>query len=259
MTRAMWKGVIRFGSHRIPIRLYAAAQDAAIRFRLLHRKDRTPVEQRLVHPETGDEVPAGEIRRGAEFERGSFVVLSDHDLETLVPVPSREIEVLRLVASERIHPEWYDRPYYLGPDGDDRAYGSLASVLEDRRQEAVVRWVMRKKEHVGAILVHEGFLALVTLRFADEVVRAEEIEAPAAGDLKEAEVRMAGELISALDRKFEPGEFHSRYLQELRSLLEKKARGQRLRLPKPRTKPETESLERALKTSLAAARRRRHG
>lgn len=257
-ARAMWKGVVHLGPHRIPVRMYPAARDSTIRFRLLHREDLQPVEQRMVHPETGREVPAGGLRRGAEFERGAFVLLEDRELASLDPEPSRAITVERIVSPERIHPGWYDRPYHLGPDGDPKAYGSLVALLEDGPREAVVRWVMRKKEHVGALLAHEGFLALATLRFAEEVVDPAEIEVPPPPDLKPEEIRMARELIGALDRRFDPSEFHDRFAGEVRSLIALKARGRKIPLRKMKPKAEPESLEQALKASLAAVKRRKH-
>src|SRR5690606_22149888 len=98
--------------------------------------------------------------------------LEADDLEALEAEPSRDIEVLRFVAPSVIAHQWYERPYYLGPDEDQPAYFALARALEESGKEGVARWVMRKKEYRGALRPEQGRLLLVTLRPAQEVVRA---------------------------------------------------------------------------------------
>jgi DNA end-binding protein Ku len=253
-ARVMWRGVIELGRHTIPVRLFAAAEDRTVHFRMLHRQDRQPVRQRLIHPETGDEVAAEEVRKGAELDRGVFVLLDDDELTSLEPEPSRSIIVERVVANAELDHFWYDRPYYLGPDGDDKAYGSLVKVLADKSREAVVRWVMRGKEYVGSITVHDGRLALIALRFADEVVGPQEIHVPPQAAFPAGEVAMANQLISTLASTFDPGQFHDTFNEEVRELIEQKARGRTVAAKKARRKQAPRSLEKALRDSLAAAR-----
>ena len=37
------------------------------------------------------------------------------------------------------HP-YYDRPYYLGPDGDAKTYFALAEALARKEREGLARW-----------------------------------------------------------------------------------------------------------------------
>jgi DNA end-binding protein Ku len=257
MARAIWKGVIRFGEEAVPVKLYSAVEDRGVGFRLLSAKSHRPVQQRLVHPVTGEPVPADEVRRGFEAEEGVFVLLEDEELAGLEPEPSRDIEITRFVPPEAIDHRWYDRPYWLGPDGDRKAYDTLAAALGKEGREGVARWSMRKKEYAGALLVEDGRLMLITLRRAGEVLAADELPAPAGRKLDAKELRMAEQLVAALEDEFDPAAFRDEYRDRVLELVEAKASGRTLKLPKPQPREETASLRDALAASVAAARKER--
>ncbi|RPI25290.1 MAG: Ku protein [Acidobacteria bacterium] len=258
-ARAIWKGVIQFDHLELPVKLYSAVQDRAVHFRLLHKKDRQPVKQMMVNPETGEEVPKEQIRRGAEVEPGVFVVVSDEELGQFEPEASRGIRIERFVQSGKVNHQWYERPYYLGPDSEnDQAYWSLVKALERQKKEAIVRWVMRKKNYAGALRVEQGHLMLITLRFSEEVILAEDLEPPAGRDLEKKELEMARQLIGAMVDEFRPEEFRDQFRDKVAELVEAKSRGKKLKLVKPKKKTGGASLEKALQASLAAVRKRSH-
>src|SRR5205823_649497 len=118
-------------------------QDRAVHFRMLHAADRVPIRQRMVDP-NGQPVAPEAIRRGYPIDRATVVLLEDEELRALEPEPSRDITVSRFVEAALIDDRWYDRPYYLGPDGDDDAYLALAAALAEHGLEGVANWVMRK-------------------------------------------------------------------------------------------------------------------
>ncbi|HEX2254114.1 MAG TPA: Ku protein [Thermoanaerobaculia bacterium] len=257
-ARAIWKGVIRFGGLDVPVKLYSGVEDRKVHFRLLHEPDLVPLQQRMVNPDTGDVVERDVVRKGYEPEPGTFVVLDADDQAEIEPTPSRDIEITRFVPPDRITPAWYERPYYLGPDGDGDAYFALARALGDRDREGVARWVMRKKRYIGALRVEDGYLLLVTLRFAGEVVNPEQLPAPRGRDLSERELGMAEQLVSALEDEFRPGEYHDEYRERVLELVAAKAAGKKapvVRLAPRREEPE--SLDRALAASLERAKKER--
>ncbi|MGH7552461.1 MAG: Ku protein [Longimicrobiales bacterium] len=255
MARAIWKGTIRFGDAEVPVKLYSAVQDRGVHFRLLHKKDNAPVEQRMVNPVTNRIIAPEDIRKGYEVERGVFVVLDDEELAELEPEPSREIEVTRFVAPEHVDHPWYDRPYFLGPDGDEAAYFALAAALAKQGKEGVARWVMRKRPYVGALRSEGDHLVLITLRHADEVVPVSEIEGPAGRKLDAREVRMARQLVHALEDEFDPTAFRDEFRERVLQLVKAKAKGRKIALEPPREKPETRDLSRMLEQSLNHAKR----
>lgn len=255
-ARAMWKGVLHVGSVEVPVKLYSALEPRKVSFRLLHETDREPLKQRMVDPETDEEVPYAETRRGYPTDDGRVVILDPEELEELEPAPSREIELRRFVPAAAIDARWYDRPYWLGPDGDKEAYFGLAQALEDSGRAGVARWVMRKKEYVGALRVEDGYLMLATLRHAGEVVSVDALEAPGGRKLDAKELKMAEQLVAALAGEFEPEQYRDEYQARVMELVEAKANGKKL--PKKRAKKKAaadESLADVLEKSLRAAQR----
>lgn len=257
MARAIWKGILRIGTAEVPVKLYSAVEDRSIHFRLLHEKDRVPVKQHMVNPETGDVVESEEIQRGHEIEPGTFVVLSEEELEQAEPDDAREIEALRFVPATAIDGRWYDRPYWLGPDGETAAYAALRDALEGEERVGVMRWVMRKREYIGALRIREKRMMLVTLRHAGEVVEAKELPAPEGRAMTAAEAKMADRLIESLSGPFDPEDFRDEYRDRVLEVVKAKAKGKRVparRRPKQRKQG---SLEDMLRRSVANGKKKR--
>jgi DNA end-binding protein Ku len=254
-ARAMWKGVIRFGDTTVPVKLYSAVQDRDVHFRMLHRKDRQPVKQAMINPLTDAVVPYGESQRAWISESGDLVILEKEELDTLEPEPSRDIEVLKFLPASAIDHRWYDRPYYLGPDGASEAYLALGEALEQTGQEGLARWVMRNKEYIGALRSHQGYPMLMSLRHAEEVVPAEALEPPSGKALDARELSMARQLIGMLEAEFKPDEYRDEYRERVLELVERKARGGSVKVvPFRRRKQASDDLGRALEASLEQAR-----
>lgn len=254
-ARAMWKGVLQVGGTDVPVKLYSAIEPRKVSFRLLHEDDEEPLQQRMVDPETDEEVAYDETRRGYPTDDGRIVILDSDELEALEPEPSRDIELTRFVPVQAIDPRWYDRPYWLGPDDDEEAYFALLAALAESERAGVARWVMRKKEYVGALRVEDGYLMLVTLHHAGEVVSADALEAPGGRALDKKELKMAEQLVDALTGEFEPEQYKDEYRERVMALVEAKASGKTLPKKRARRKKAAgDSLSDILEQSLRAAR-----
>lgn len=252
MARAMWKGVIQAGGVEVPVKLYAAAVDRRVHFRLLHAEDLVPIRQRMVHPHTGAEVPPDDVRRAYELEQGLLVLLEDDELRAPDPPASRTIELLGLVRPQAIPPPFHDRPYHLGPDGDERPYLALVEALRREEGVAIARWVMRRHRYAGAIVAREGRLQVTTLRHADEVVGLGDLEVAVGRDLDQKELALARQLTEALASPFEHDAYQEGYRQRVAALVAAKAEGREVAVRAPRRKRPARSLARALRESLRA-------
>lgn len=251
-ARAIWKGVIEFGDVSVPVKLYSAIEDKSVSFRLLSRDDGEPVRQALVNPKTKEVVEYAESQRGYVTDKGELVTLDEEELEELEPEASRTIEVVRFVPPEAIESRWYLRPYYLGPDGDDDAYFTLAAALASSELEGVAHWVMRDKEYSGALRLHQGYPMLVTLRNSEEILPLEQLKPAASDDLDEKQLKMARQLIEMLAADFEPEQYVDDYRESVLELVEKKQSGATVKAPKARKKKATSDLTSALEKSLKA-------
>src|SRR5262245_36273416 len=115
MARAIWKGNISFGLVSIPVGLHAAEKPEELSFNQLDRRDLSPVGYKRVNKKTDKEVPWGQIVRGYQYRRGSYVVLTDQDLKRANVEATQTIDIVGFVKAEQISPLYYERPYYLEP------------------------------------------------------------------------------------------------------------------------------------------------
>src|SRR5690348_13901581 len=198
-ARAIWTGKLKLGSSALPVKLYSAVEDRSIHFHILDSKTKTRVKQHMVQPETDEEVERQEIRKGYEVDRGTFVLLDDAELSSLEPKASKDIEITRFVPSGRISHLWYDRPYYVGPDGDSDDYFAFVRALKDENREGIARWVMRSKAYAGALRVSGDYLSLITLHHAEEVLSDRDLQVPRTREVTQKELNMAKELVGALE------------------------------------------------------------
>ena len=254
-ARAIWKAQLVLGRKRVAVSLVGAVQEQGVRLHLLHEKDLARVRQRLVDAGSGETVEYKDAQRGIEVERGRFVVLEPDELEALVPEPSRDIELLSFVPHGAVDHRWYARPYYLAPErGHTDDYFALAAALEQTGRDGFARWTMRQREYAGTLQVHDGYLALVTLRHAGEVVVASELKAPEGRAFEPRERELASKLVEALSGPFEHDRFRDEYQARLVELVEHKRKGKKVPAKRWRAKPvEDESLASALEKSLRSA------
>jgi DNA end-binding protein Ku len=254
-ARAIWKGFLKINSTRLPVKLYAAIQDKTVRFHVLDERSKTRVKQHMVDSAAGKEVAPEEIKKGFEVEPGTFVIIEKKDLEELEPKPSRDIEVTKFLPLEGIAPEYYDRPYYLGPDGDQTSYFALAEALANKEKEGLAHWVMRKQAYVGALRAEGDYLLLFTLRSADEVLSAQDLPRPAGRASDKKELAMARQLVEMLKGEFNPKDFKDEYRDRVMEFVEKKAKGRKPKLRLVKTKRRTASLEKVLSRSIEALKK----
>lgn len=249
--RALWKGFIQFGDEKLPVKLHTSIKEERIQFHLLHKRDNVKLHQQMVCAYEKTPVPPEEQAKGFEIEEGKYIVVDPAELEKAEPEDSRMIEVHEFVKSAQIDPLFLDRVYYLSPDAGSKGYGALADALAEMDVSGICTWSMRKRSYLGALRVKGGILRLNTLRYADEVIPAESLEL-AEYPLSEKELKIAAELIDKLAAPFQPEKFIDVHQKKLRALIDKKARGEKIVIMRPRKLRPTEpdKLLQALEASL---------
>jgi len=257
MARAMWKGQLQIGKQKLGIKLYSAVEDRTIRFHLLHAKDLAPVEQHIIRKDTGEEVSKDDMRKALALSAQTAVIVQPDDLEKLVPPESRDIQITRFVAASVLGDQWFERPYYLGPDGDNSSYFALAEALERQDVLGIARWVMRKKRYVGALSAVDGVLTMTTLRRADQVLSFSGIEPAKSVTPQASELKLAQQLVSSIEADFDPSLWQNEYRQRLCKLIEAKARGEKIKAVQPKKKRAPASLEQSLRASIAAVKEKK--
>ena len=251
----MWKGQLKIGGTKIPVKLYSAVQDHTVRFHVLDDRHKMRVKQHMIDPDSGDEVPTEEIQKGYEIEPGRFVILTEEDLEALKPPASRDIEIVEFVDQAQISQQWYERPYYLGPDNGSDDYFALVEALQNKEREGIAQWVMRNKYYAGALRAVDDYLFLFTLRDANEVILAKDLAKPTGAAPTQKELAMAKQLVEILQGEFNPSDYKDEYRSRVMEFIERKAKGRAPRLSAVKSKRQTGGLDTALAKSIAALKK----
>ena len=251
-ARAIFKTTIHLGGLAVPVKIYAAAEDRRVHFRLLHAEDLQPVVQQLVNPRTGEPVPPQEVRKGYEAEPGKFVLLDE--IEALLePQDDRRMEVMQVVPRDVLPVECLDRPYWLGPDGSHDDCFALARALEEEDRVAIVSFTMRKRRYHGAVLGEDGQLGLVTLLDPRGLVLPSALP-DETKPLDARELALAQQLVEIMRAPFDPGAHHDEHRERVLELVERKKAGEAIPTDLPPPPAGTANLLRALEESLRMAR-----
>lgn len=259
MARPTWSGAISFGLVSVPVELYTAVRPQRVRFRQLSRQTHAPVRQRLADASTGEEVARDEIVKGYELEDGRFVVIEPEELDELRPEASRLICIHAYVEQSDIDPVFYDRAYYLAPDGEvaRRPYQLLTEAMGRTDQVAVATFVLRNREYLAAIRARDGVLVLSTMHHAAEVMEPADlgVDLEPGAPPSDQELAMAEQLIGSMRADFEPEAFPDRHRAKVLDYLEGKAEGRTIEVDTGRAdRGNVVDLMAALEQSLQRAR-----
>jgi DNA end-binding protein Ku len=260
----VWKGSISFGLVNVPVRAFTAARDHEVHFNQLERETGARVRYEKVSGETGKAVDADDIELGYEIRPGRYVTFERGEIDDLRPESTRSVVVSDFVDLDQIDPVYYERSYWLAPDGDaaTEAYRLLAAAMADRDKVAIGTVVMRNKQYLAAIRPVEGALVMSTMRFADEVVSRSDIEGLPSGRAKAdaKALKLAGQIIDSLSADWQPKQYHDTYTEQLRSIIERKDKGEEVvEEAAPATSAPVLDLMAALERSVTAAKSGRRG
>jgi DNA end-binding protein Ku len=259
-TRSIWQGTLVVRKQKIPVKFYSAVIDQQAHFHLLHKRDRTRVEQRMVDAQTQKTVSLDEARKAFEVEKGIYVAVTREEIDRSVPEQAREVEVSRFVPMDAIESQFFDRPYYLGP-GDNAVvdYCALAQALEKKKCAGIVSWTMRKHSYVGALIVERGYLMVITLRYAEEVIPVSQLDPPQGRALDPKERELAVKLVDTLSGRFDQEVYHDEYQERVRELIDAKRAGRKVQRRRAKRRPSAGSLADSLRSSLKRAAASRKG
>jgi DNA end-binding protein Ku len=252
--RTIWKGYIHFGEFDLPVKLHAAVKEERIQFHLLHSRDQVRLKQQMICAYDKSPVPIEEQTRGFEAEKGRYVLIDPDELTQFEPEDSRMIEIHEFVKTSLIDPIFLEHVYYLGPDIHIKGYNALASAMLEMEVAGICTWTMRKRSYTGALQAGGTTLRLTVLRYADEVIPVSSLNLEEIA-LSEKELKIGSDLINQLTAPFQPEKFENEHQKKLQNLIDKKARGGKIAILRPRRLKPTPSdkLLQVLEASLKKA------
>ena len=232
-ARPIWRGQIRLALVSIPVELYPATRSGAqIQFHQVHEPSGKRIKYEKVVPGIGP-VNTDDIVKGYEVSKGHYVLLDPEEIESVKLESRKTLDLVEFVDTGDIDAMYYDKPYFVVPADDlaEEAYVVLRDALKAARRIGVGQLAMRGQEYVVALKPCGRGMLLETLRYADEVHKAQSYfreigDAEPDADLLD----MASMLIERKTGKFDPGEFHNRYVDALHRLIEEKqkAKGEKV-------------------------------
>jgi DNA end-binding protein Ku len=264
MPRAIWKGTISFGLVTIPVGLFSAVAQRELSFHLLDSRDLSPVRNKRVNENTGEEVPWEAIVKGFELEDGRWVTLSDEDFSAANVKATRTIDVLGAVCERDVAREYFDTPYLLAPEPQGfKAYALLREALSSAGRVAVGQIVIRSRQRLCALVPEGDALLLEVLRYPYELRAGGGVDLPGS-DLKalgvtNAELNLAAQLVTTIETDWDPADYHDTYHDDLLALIKRKAAGESVTLAEEPEQPVAQVVDimELLKKSVEDARDKR--
>jgi DNA end-binding protein Ku len=243
MPSTIWTGSISFGLVNIPVSLVTAERRDELDFTLLDKRDSSPIGYQKISKRTGKPVPGDRIVRGVEQAKGRYVIVNDADLRRASPERTQRIDILAFTEAAAIPPLHFDRPYYLEPArGGDRGYALFREVLRRSGKVAVASVVVKTRQHLAAVLVHERVLVLDVLRYAAELRDSAKLRVPGSNlkalRISDRELKMAERLVAEMTEDWDPTRYHDEYRDELLAFIKKRGRaGQTTAAPEAEEEP----------------------
>jgi DNA end-binding protein Ku len=232
-ARPIWRGQIRLALVSIPVELYSATKSgAAIQFHQVHEPTGKRIKYEKVVPGVGPVNP-DEIVKGYEVSKGHYVLLDPEEIESVKLESRKTLDLVEFVDAGDIDAMYYEKPYFVVPADDlaEEAYVVLRDALKASKKVGVGQLAMRGQEYVVALKPCGRGMLLETLRYADEVNKAQSYFREIGDHEPDADLLdMAAMLIERKTGKFDPSEFHNRYVDALHHLIEQKqkAKGEKI-------------------------------
>ena len=228
---SLWSGNLRLSLVLIPVRLVpAVSTEDAISFRQIHEPSGKAIKyvKGVRDGDTFTEVPDEEIVKGYEYAKGHHVLIDPQEIDELKLEAKHTIDMARFVDEDEIDIRYWEKPYYLVPDGDEaeEAYTVIREALKATRKVAVGQLIMHGREHLVGIKPIGRGLMLAILRYAHELRPVEKYFEDLPSEAKPNAVALAAELIERESGRFEPEKMPDQYAAALRELIEAKL-GQR--------------------------------
>jgi len=226
-ARPIWRGQIRLALVSIPVEIYSATKSGAqIQFHQVHEPSGKRIKYEKVVPGIGP-VDRDEIVKGFEVSKGHYVLLDPEEIESVKLESRKTLDLVQFVDVSDIDPMYFDKPYFVVPADDlaEEAFVVLRDALRAAKKVGVGQLAMRGQEYVVALKPCGRGILLETLRYADEVNKAQSYFREIGNAEPDADLLdMASMLIERKSGKFDPSEFHNRYVDALHKLIQQKQR-----------------------------------
>lgn len=230
MARALWSGAISFGLLNIPVAVLSAKEEERISFRMLDKRNNSPIGYKQYTKSTGKEIDKKNIIKAYEYEKNQFVRITDDELKKVNPKATQTIDIEDFVNLKDVDFLLFEKPYYLVPGKNgEKGYVLLREILEETQKAAVAKFVMHNRQHLVTIIPREDYLILEVMRYQHEVTEVSEAKHLEDYDLSRVKIsprekKAAKALVDEMTAKWKPDKYHDTYQDELRKYIKHKVK-----------------------------------
>jgi DNA end-binding protein Ku len=226
-ARAYWQGQIRLALVSIPVEIYTATKSGAqIAFHQIHEPSGKRIKYEKTVPGIG-EVDPDDIVKGYELDKGDYVLLDQDEIDAVKLESKKTLELTQFVDASEIDVLYFERPYFVVPADDlaEEAFIVLREALRRSNKVGLGQLAMRGREYVISLKPCGRGMVLETLRYADEVNKAQGYFRDIPDDEPDADLLdLATSLIDKKTAKFDPSKFHDHYVDALKDLIARKSK-----------------------------------
>lgn len=240
--RQRWKGMIRMNLVLIPVKVYNAEETQdKVKLNLFHVGCGGNVGKKDYCKECNTDLTSDVIFRGYKFDDSRIIPINDEDVANIKLESTKVIDILGFVDKSDIPVTFYDKPYFIGPDGKagEQSYDVIRSAILKSGKIAVGKIILSSgREDQVAISVENDALVMCVIRYKDEVRNTAEIpnlmnctKAP------EEQTELAVEIVKSMTKRFSSLAVINEYNAKLKEVIDFKiANGDTSVVPKSEAK-----------------------
>lgn len=251
--KSIWNGAIGFGLVNIPIKIYSATESSSLDLDMLDKSDFSNIKFKRVNEKTGKEVKWENIVKGY-LKDDKYIILEEEDYVAAMPEKTKIMSIDQFVDESEIDSIYFESPYFLEPQKNgENAYRLLLEALDKTKKAGLGTFILRDHEVLGVIRPYnEEILVFNRMRFAEEIRDYKDLKIPSKKKSKPAELKMAKLLIEQLSEPFDPSVYKDNYSAQLMKIINKKAKGKKVKLEstEPKESGKIINLMEKLKASL---------
>jgi DNA end-binding protein Ku len=222
--RSFWSGEVTFGLVTIPAKLYTATKDLTPQFHQLHKECGTRITMVRRCPKCNRDLPWDEIGKGYEVSKGEYALFSREELAKLDGEDGGgAIEIVEFVDPLEVDLAYVEKSYWVGPGSKNvRGFELLRAVLEDTKKVALSKVKLRTRTRLALLRPRGRLFSLDMMRFAEELVPADEIEPGESKPATPRETQLALHLVEELSGPFDPAKHPDEYRSAVLAAVDEK-------------------------------------
>lgn len=225
-----YSGAITFGLVYIPISLSTCIKENEIGFNMIDKNTKSRIKYKKTCVDCNDkEIKNEDIVKGYQYEKDKYVIFTNDDFEMLKTQKDKNITIEQFVDLKEIDPIYFDKSYYVQPNGGEKAYTVLKKAMKKLNKAGIAKTILGNKETLVLIRESNDNLIVNTLYYYNEVQNAPKVKEE---KIEKQELELASTLINQMTQEFKPEKFKDEYYEKVKKAIETKIAGNKIVSPK---------------------------